>query len=70
MTPNWLQIARKNPQWAASVSALFQEIETGRKLRELLGSCTCTGPSLACTCPPEYSEAKGLDYAGHAPETH
>lgn len=67
---NALQLARKYPIQAEAILSLFRLEEDKQALKALLGSCTCTGESLACTCPPEYSQPKPSDYTGHTPETN
>jgi hypothetical protein len=68
MNKNPLQLARKYPQQAEAIFALFGHRADLLALRELLGTCTCTSDTLACTCPPEYSKPKATSYAGHTPE--
>lgn len=70
MLKNALQLAREYPTQAEAIISLFRLTEDSLALRDLLGSCTCTTKTLACTCPPEYGTPKALDHAGHTPETN
>jgi hypothetical protein len=65
-----LQLARKYPTQSEAIINLIRLRGDRETLRDLLGSCTCTRNTLACTCPPEYSPAKQSDYSGHTPETN
>jgi hypothetical protein len=67
---NALQIARNYPVQAAAILSLIRLQEDKQTLKDLLGSCTCTRETLACTCPPEYSAAKLGDFTGHSPKAN
>jgi hypothetical protein len=67
MLTNALQLGRQYPNQAEAILKMFNTHSDAKALRDLLGTCYCTSDTLACTCPPEYSQPKPADYSGHIP---
>jgi hypothetical protein len=62
------QLTEQHPETSRAILKLITHPTDRQKLRDLLGSCTCTNDSLICTsCPVIYTPPKGTDYSGHTP---
>lgn len=70
MLINALQLGRQYPNQAEAILKMFNTHSDAKALRDLLGTCSCTTDTLACTCPPEYTPPKLWDYSGHIPPTN